>query len=68
MSIGFESPEIQLRKFREKLQAMTDEELIRFGLMLRRRPKRVSGVPDTINRLAEARMEWRRRHPRPADK
>jgi hypothetical protein len=64
MSIGFESPEIQLRKFREKLQTMTDQELIDFGRALGR-PKRVSGVPDAFNRLAEARAEWQRRHPKP---
>jgi hypothetical protein len=64
MSIGFESPEIQLRKFRERLQQMTDHELIDFGRSLGRAPKRVSGVPDIFNRLAEVRAEWRRRHPR----
>jgi hypothetical protein len=64
MSIGFESPEIQLRKFRERLQKMTDQELIDFGRSLGRMPKRLSGVPDTFNQLAEARAEWKRRHPR----
>jgi len=63
--IAFESDETRLRKFREKLQAMTDEELIRFGRELRSVPRRVSGVPDPFDRLKEARDEWRRRHPRP---
>lgn len=62
--IQFESDEVQLRKFRDKLQAMSDQELIDFGRALGRVPKRVSSVPDTFNRLAEARMEWRRRHPK----
>ena len=62
--IGFESEEVQLRKLREQLRAMSDQELIRFGKALRRLAgQRVSGVPDRINRLEEARAEWRRRHP-----
>jgi hypothetical protein len=60
--IGFESEEVRLRKLRERLQAMSDE-LIRYGRMLRRIPHRVSGVPDKVDQLAEARAEWRRRHP-----
>jgi len=59
----FESVEVQLRKFRERLRAMSDEELVDYGRALGRIPKRVSGVPE-INRLAEARAEWRRRHPK----
>ena len=62
--LTFDSPEVQLRKFRERLQKMSDEELIDFGRRLGRIPKRVSGVPDPFNELAEARAEWRRRHPR----
>ena len=62
--IGFESEEIQLKKLREQLRAMSDAELIRFGKALRRLAgQRVSGVPHRINRLEEARQEWRRRHP-----
>jgi hypothetical protein len=60
--LTFDSPEVQLRKFRERLQKMSDQELIDFGRALGRVPKRVSGVPDTFNRLTEARAEWRRRH------
>ena len=44
------------------LYKMSDQELIDFGRALGRVPKRVSGVPDTFNRLTEARAEWRRRH------
>ena len=62
--IGFESDEVRLRKLREPLQAMSDEELIRFGRALRRIRYRVSGVPDKVDQLAEARAEWRRRHPK----
>ena len=63
--IGFESEEVQLKKLREQLRAMSDAELIRFGKALRRlESERVSGVPDRIDRLEEARAEWRRRHPR----
>jgi hypothetical protein len=62
--LHFESNEVQLRKFREKLQAMTDQQLIDFGRRLGRIPKRVSGIPDPFDQLAEARAEWRRRHPR----
>jgi hypothetical protein len=61
--LHFESEEVQLRKFREKLQAMTDQELIDFGRRLGRIPKRVSGIPGACNQLTEARGEWRRRHP-----
>jgi len=63
--IQFESDEVQVRKFRDKLQAMSDQELIDFGRALGRVPERVSGVSDTFNRLAEARMEWRRRRSKP---
>ena len=62
--IQFESAEVQLRKFREKLQAMSDQELIAFGRRLAMIPKRVSGVPEPFDGLKEARNEWRRRHPR----
>jgi hypothetical protein len=36
MSISFESEEIILKKLRERLRRMTDEELIRFGKEVRR--------------------------------
>ena len=65
MMIGLESDEVRLRKLRERLQAMTVEELVHFGRTVRRiRAHRVSGVPDKVDELAEARSEWRRRHPR----
>jgi len=60
---AFESPEVKLEKFREHLRQMSDEELIRLGQLLRRIPRRVSGVPDAFDKLKEARDEWRRRHP-----
>lgn len=68
MSIGFESEEVTLRKLRERLRLMSDEELTRFGKTVRGlcTDKRVSGRgPNPFERqLAEARAEWRRRHPR----
>jgi len=64
--IGFESDDVRLRKLRERLQAMSDEELIHFGRALGKIPYRVSGVPDKVDELAEARAEWRRRHPKGA--
>jgi hypothetical protein len=36
MSIGFDSDEIILKKLRERLRRMTDEDLIRFGKDVRR--------------------------------
>lgn len=63
--LQFESNEVQLKKFRERLRAMTDQELIDYGRRLGRIPRRVSGVPDPFDGLAEARAEWRRRHPKP---
>jgi hypothetical protein len=35
MSVGFDSDEIVLKKLRERLRRMTDEELIRFGKEVR---------------------------------
>jgi len=35
MSIAFESDETQLQKLRERLHQMSDEELIKFGKMVR---------------------------------
>jgi hypothetical protein len=66
MSIAFESEEVQLQKLRERLRAMSDEELIKFGKMVRSlSAPRVSVTPDPWKaQLEEARAEWRRRHPR----
>ena len=36
MSISFESDEIILKKLRERLRRMTDEDLIKFGKEVRR--------------------------------
>ena len=69
MSIGFESEEVSMRKLRERLRQMSDEELTRFGKLVRELSTgRVSGVPDSPfeRQLKEARAEWRRRHPRPS--
>jgi len=35
MSIAFESSEVQLQKLRERLRMMSDEELVKFGKMVR---------------------------------
>jgi hypothetical protein len=66
MSIAFESQEVQLQKLRERLRQMTDEELIKFGKMVRGlSAPRVSVTPDPWKaQLNEARTEWRRRHPK----
>ena len=64
--IGFESDEAYLRKLRGRLQAMGDEELIKFGKYARSLAGiRVSGLSDPYKiKLDEARREWRRRHPK----
>jgi hypothetical protein len=66
MSIAFESDEESLRKLRERLHQMSDEELIKFGRNVRfLSDPRVSVTPDPWQaQLEEARAEWRRRHPR----
>ncbi len=65
MTIAFESPEVQPLKLRERLRKMSDEELIEFGRDVRKLSEpRVSAIPDPWKpQLAEARAEWRRRHP-----
>ena len=64
--IGFESDETSLRKLRERLHTMSDEELIKFGKYARSLARiRVSGLPDPYKiQLEEARAEWRRRRPK----
>jgi hypothetical protein len=63
MSIAFESND-ELEQLRARLRKMSDDELMRFGKAARslcRDPR----CPDTFKRqLAEARAEWRRRHPK----
>jgi len=63
--IAFESPEVQLQKLRERLRLMSDEELVKFGKMVRGlSTPRVSVTPDPWKaQLQLAREEWRRRHP-----
>jgi uncharacterized protein HemY len=57
MAISFQSDEEVLRKLRERLRKMTDEELIRFG-------KEVRWLAENPfqKQLEEARREWKRRH------
>jgi hypothetical protein len=64
--IGFESSETYIRRQRERLQAMDDEELIKFGKYAKSLAGiRVSGLPDPYKiQLDEAKTEWRRRHPK----
>jgi hypothetical protein len=63
MSIAFESEEIQLQKLPERLRQMSDEQLIKFGKIVRGLSEpRVSVTPDPWKaQLEEARAEWR--HP-----
>jgi hypothetical protein len=56
MAISFQSDEEVLRKLRDKLRRMTDEELIRFGKEVRR----LADNPFQ-RQLEEARAEWKRR-------
>ena len=56
MAISFQSDEEVLRKLRDKLRKMTDEELIRFGKDVR------SLAENPFQRqLEEAKREWKRR-------
>jgi uncharacterized protein HemY len=56
MAVSFQSDEEVLRKLRDKLRKMSDEELIRFG-------KEVRGLAENPfqRQLEEARAEWKRR-------
>ena len=64
-SIGFQSTEVELEQLRARLRQMTDEELIKFGKMVRALSAPSVGVaPDPWKaQLEEARAEWRRRYP-----
>jgi hypothetical protein len=64
--IAFESDETQLARLRERLRKMSDDELIAFGKMVRGlSAPRVGVTPDPWKQqFAEARAEWRRRHPK----
>jgi len=57
----------ELEQLRNRLRKMSDAQLVHFGKAARslcRDPK----CPDTFKRqLAEARAEWRRRHPKAED-
>ena len=65
-SIAFESEETQLQKLRERLREMSDDELIKFGKIVRGLSEpRVSVTADPWKaQLEEARAEWLRRHPK----
>src|SRR5215469_3712254 len=56
----------KLQKLREHLRLVPDEELVKFGKMVRWLTEpRVSVMPDTWKeQLQEARAEWRRRQPK----
>ena len=56
MAISFQSDEEVLRKLRDKLRKMTDEELVRFGKEVRRLAEN-----PFQRQLDEARTEWKRR-------
>jgi hypothetical protein len=55
MAISFQSDEEVLRKLRDKLRKMTDEELIRFGKEVRRLAEN-----PFQRQLEEVRAEWKR--------
>ena len=57
MAISFQSDEEVLRKLRDKLRRMTDEELIKFGKDVRRLAEN-----PFQRQLEEARREWKRRN------
>ena len=57
MSMSFDSEKLQIRNLRERSCQMSDQELIAFGRTLGGIPKRVSGVPDAYDALAETREE-----------
>ena len=59
MAISFQSDEEVLRKLRDKLRKMSDEELIRFGKQVRRLAEN-----PFQRQLEEARAEWKRRKAR----
>lgn len=65
-SIAFESDEVHLANLRERLRKMSDEELIKYGKMVRGLcAPRVGVTRDPWKvQLEEARVEWRRRHPK----
>jgi hypothetical protein len=56
MAVSFQSDEEVLRKLRDKLRKMTDEELVRFGKEVRRLAEN-----PFQRQLDEARAEWKRR-------
>jgi hypothetical protein len=56
MAISFQSDEEVLRKLRDKLCKMSDEELIKFGKEVRRLAEN-----PFQRQLDEARAEWKRR-------
>jgi hypothetical protein len=65
----WDSDAIRLKKLRDKLQAMTDQQLLDYGRdcgeMCTDKYTRVSFEPDPwLEKLREARTEWRRRHPK----
>ena len=64
----WDSDAARLKKLRDKLQAMTDQQLLDYGRdcgeMCQAKYMRVSFEPDPwLEKLREARIEWRRRHP-----
>jgi len=59
MAISFQSDEEVLRKLRERLRKMTDDELVRFGKEVRRLAEN-----PFQRQLDEARAEWKRRKAR----
>jgi hypothetical protein len=62
MSIAFEPEETTLKKLRERLRLMSEEELVRFGKAARSLCRDRDCSDSFKWPLEEARGEWRRRH------
>jgi hypothetical protein len=70
-AIGTQNDDLEM--LRERLRKMTDKQLLKYGRACRYMctPEANLGKPpqeSSIIHLREARAEWERRHPRPADK
>jgi hypothetical protein len=70
-AIGTQNEDLEM--LRERLRKMTDKQLLEYGRACRYmcRPEANLGKPpqeSSVIHLREARAEWERRHPKPAEK